>query len=174
MAVTFTLTACPMGRSMGEVLQDIRSSFPELETETVYVELDAKRTNDFRVKNNPTLLFLSTSGKELYRLEGFHETEEVKVIIRDIPAQDASRVTCEENTPSAEHKIIYLIRNNEPVPVQIEYQNLTTVKAPRITAVQLLLQTRLPGYENPLSESSSNTACSFFRGNWRNIYSDGV
>ncbi|GED34102.1 hypothetical protein P9G84_31745 [Brevibacillus centrosporus] len=60
--ILLTLTACPMGRSMGEVLQEIRSSFPELETETVYVELDAKRTNDFRVKNNPTLLFLSISG----------------------------------------------------------------------------------------------------------------
>jgi hypothetical protein len=76
------------------------------------------------------------------------------VIIQDISVQDASRVACEESNPSAEHYTIYLIRNNEPVPVQIEYQNLTSVKAPGITAIQLLLQTMRLGYENPFPQDS--------------------
>lgn len=80
----FTLSACPMGRSMSDVLEEVQQTFPQIQFETVYVEIMADRANHYRIKKNPTTLFLDGQGNELYRMEAFAETDEIIAIIRKL------------------------------------------------------------------------------------------
>lgn len=148
--IFFTLRACPIGRSMGTVLKEVAALFPELKFETVYVEIQVEEANHYRVKINPTVLFADENGKELYRLEGFHETNIVKEVIERIN-QGEIRVTQElvENTETEEKYIIYLLKDRKLSQVKVVYNNLTSIKAPRITAITLLLQASKEGYSNP-------------------------
>jgi hypothetical protein len=148
--VFFTLRACPIGRSMGTVLKEVADLFPELKFETVYVEVQVEEANQYRVKTNPTVLFVDESGKELHRLEGFHETNIVKEVMEKIN-QGEIEVTQElsENTKIEEKYVIYLLKNGEFSQVEVVYNNLTSIKAPRITAITLLLQASIDGYSNP-------------------------
>ncbi|MBP1930881.1 thioredoxin family protein [Ammoniphilus resinae] len=146
----FTLSACPMGRSIGTVLTEIGDQYPEFEIERVYVEIQTDMANRYKVKTNPTTVFLNPMGEELYRFEGFKETEEILQIIEGIESvQWVGSPILDENRESIEEYTVYLWKENATVPVQILYRNLTSIKAPRITAIRCLLQYQKEGYENP-------------------------
>lgn len=153
----FTVTACPTGRSMGMVMQESAGVLEQLEFQTIYVDAEPDKANQYGVSVNPSTLFLGQEGLELYRLEGFHET---RVIVRtavqimegslsgQLPAPSAP-----ENT--AEAYEVYLYQENELVPVLTEYMNPTPVKSPRLTAIRQLLRTRVLDCENPFPRSAS-------------------
>jgi hypothetical protein len=148
--IFFTLRACPIGRSMGTVLKEVAALFPELKFETVYVEVQVEEANHYRVKTNPTTLFVDENDTELYRLEGFHETNIVKDVIENID-QGEIRGTQEqvENTETDEKYVIYLLKDGKFSQVEAVYNNRTSIKAPRITAITLLLQASKEGFSNP-------------------------
>lgn len=154
--ILFTLTACPTGRSMGQVLTEIKKIYPELGTKTYYVEIHVKETNLFRIKQNPTILFLSKAGEELHRLEGFHETQEIQKQLDLLhQGQLVDQTQFSENVEVIEKYTVHLFKQNNMVPVEVEYRNQTAVKAPRITAIKLQLETRVEGLENPFSPDST-------------------
>lgn len=148
--VLFTLSACPVGRSMGTVLREVTALFPELNFETVYVEIQVEEANRYRIKTNPTTLFVDENGIELYRLEGFHETNILKDTLEAIN-QKQMELAPEllENKTTVEKYWLYLLKDGKFSPVEAAYTNLTSVKAPRITAITLLVQASKEGYTNP-------------------------
>jgi hypothetical protein len=135
---------------MGTVLKEVAALFPKLKFETVYVEVQVEEANHYRVKTNPTVLFTDENDKEIYRLEGFHETNIVKEVIEKIN-QGEIKVTQElvENNEIDEKYIIYLLRDGKFSKVEVIYNNRTSIKAPRITAITLLTQASKAGYSNP-------------------------
>jgi|SRR5680860_67744 len=148
--VLFTLSACPVGRSMGTVLREVTALFPELNFETVYVEIQVEEANHHRIKTNSTTLFVDENGIELYRLEGFHETNIVKDTLEKIKQKKielAPELT--ENKETAEKYFLYLLKDGKVSPVEVAYINRTSIKAPRITAITLLVQASKEGYSNP-------------------------
>ena len=148
--ILFTLSACPMGRSMGTVLREVAALFPDLKIETVYVEIQVDEANQCRIKTNPTTLFVDEKGRELYRLEGFHETNLVIDTLDKIDQKKMDSTTeWVENKETAEKYILYLLKNGKFSPVEVDYSNRTSIKAPRITAVTLLIQASIDGYSNP-------------------------
>lgn len=152
----FTLTACPTGRSMGQVLAELKKLHPELVTETYYTEIHIEETNHYRIKQNPTLLFLSKDGMELSRLEGFHETEAIDkqlTLLEQAQVELGSKQP--ENMATLEKYTIYLFKQDRLVPLEVEHRNPTGVKAPRITAIQLQLETSKPGLVNPFPVGTS-------------------
>lgn len=152
----FTLSACPMGRSMSDVLEEVQQTFPQIQFETVYVEIMADRANHYRIKKNPTTLFLDGQGNELYRMEAFAETDEIIAIIRKLNnGLLTSNRKYAENEATMESYTIYLFKNGELSPVDIEYKNRTGIPAPRITALNLLLHSHLDRFENPFPPSST-------------------
>lgn len=158
----FTLSACPLGRSMSSVLQEVKDRQEGIELQTVYVDVDTETTNQFRVKANPTTVFTDRGRQELYRFEGFKETEETILLIEQINAGALRNdMAPSENRTSIEPYTIYLYRGDQPVAVETEYVNKTSVKAPRITAIQQLLRTRVEGFENPFPPSSSLESVKF-------------
>lgn len=158
----FTLSACPMGRSMNTVIRELVTRRKELVHEVVYVDVDHETTNRYRIKTNPTTLFLDGGGAELYRLEGFRETEEVWNLLRRIEEGALrSEPPREENRETAETYTIYLYQNGRAVPVETTVINKTSVKAPRITAIRQLLRTRPEGYDNSFPPDASLERVSF-------------
>lgn len=154
----FTLAACPIGRSMGTVLQEIAALHPEIEQKRAYVEIETEDTNRYRVKTNPTTLFLSEDGQELYRLEGFKETSEIQDILEKLDRHELTTPPeHEENREVIEKYTVYLYKDkgHELVPLEVEYLNRTSVKAPRITATRLLVQAEAPGYKNPFPSGTT-------------------
>ena len=148
--ILFTLSACPMGRSMGTVLREVAALLPELKFETVFVEIQTEEANHYRIKTNPTTLFVDENGLELYRLEGFHETNIVTDTIEKIN-QNKIELTPElaENKETVEKYVLYLLKDGKFSPVEVSYNNRTSIKAPRITAITLLVQASIEGYSNP-------------------------
>ncbi|MCY9657167.1 thioredoxin family protein [Paenibacillus chondroitinus] len=152
----FTLSACPMGRSMGSVLREVERIFDKIELETIFVDVQTELTNQYRVKANPTTMFLDQEGKELYRIEGFQETEQVIDLIERLERQDMdSAEQYEENQATLEQYTVYLYQNDSLVAVEIPYENKTSVRAPRITAIKVQLQAQEAGYQNPFPRSAS-------------------
>ncbi|MHB1405263.1 MAG: TlpA family protein disulfide reductase [Desulfitobacteriaceae bacterium] len=135
---------------MGTVLREVAALFPELNFETVYVEIQVEEANHYRIKTNPTTLFVDENGIELYRLDGFHETNIVKDTIEKI-IQKKIELAPElaENTETVEKYFLYLLKDGEFSPVEAAYTNRTSIKAPRITAITLLIQAAKAGYDNP-------------------------
>ena len=157
----FTLSACPLGRSIQTVLGEVLSVKKELSYEAVYVDADPETTNRYRIKSNPTTLFLSDGGLELYRFEGFKETAEVLAIIGQIEEGIlASPENREENQQTEEVYTVYLYEGEQIVPIAVSYINLTSVKARRKTAIQQLLRVRRDGLENPFPAQTSLEAVS--------------
>lgn len=151
----FTFSACPRGRSMGKVLAETAERHPEIAWEAVAVDVMPDVTNRYRVKQNPTTLFLDRAGRELYRLEGFAETEEVIATIRKINAGVLrSGADYEPNRESVERYTVYLFQQGKPVPVEMRHVNPTSVRAPRITAIKVLLGARPEGFVNPFPPSA--------------------
>jgi hypothetical protein len=141
---------------MGTVLKEVAAIFPELKFETVYVEVQVEEANHYRVKTNPTTLFVDESDKELYRLEGFHETNIVKEVIEKINQGEIKGTQdLVENTETDEKYIIYLLKNGKFSQVEVVYNNRTSIKAPRITAETLLLQESKEGYSNPFPQGTT-------------------
>lgn len=152
----FAASACPMGRTMGTVLREVGERFPELSIVTYYIDIQIDLTNHYRIKHNPTTLFVDGDKKELYRIEGFMETEEIIPITEKIQANKLSiDVQKEENRESTETYVIYLYKEESLVPVEVKYNNLTSVKTPRITLIHQLLGTRIEELENPFPASAS-------------------
>lgn len=148
--ILFTLSACPMGRSMGTVLREVAELFPYLKVETVYVEIQVDEANQYRIKTNPTALFVDENGRELYRLEGFHETNIVKDTLDKINQEKMDLASeLSENKETVEKYVLYLLKNGKFSPVEVNYNNRTSIKAPRITAITLLVQASIEGYSNP-------------------------
>ncbi len=51
---------------MGSVLREVAALFPELNFETVYVEIhQVEEANYYRIKTNLTTLFVAENGREL-------------------------------------------------------------------------------------------------------------
>lgn len=137
---------------LGEVL----SVKQDTSYEVVYVDADHETTNHYRIKANPTTLFLALDGQELYRFEGFKETTEVMDLLEQMEEGTLrSEENREENRESKEVYTIYLFDAEQIVPVEVESINLTSIKAPRITAIQQLLRERRDGLENPFPEHTS-------------------
>ena len=145
----FTVSACPVGRNMGTVLQEVAARHPELRVETVYVDAEPEKTNRYRVKKNPSLLLLQEGGVESMRLEGFHDTEAVERALRQIQNGEVPMQSYEENRASVETYRVFLWQGDDLVPVDVTYRNPTGVPTPRITAIQLLLQATAADAENP-------------------------
>ena len=147
--ILFTLAACPTGRNMGTILREVGEKYPSIKLKTVYVEIDIEMTNHYRIKTNPTLLFLNREDKELFRLEGFHETEEINDIIREINQNKRSSTqTREPNKGTTENYTIFLLKSGKPTAVKVQHYNETSIKAPRITIINILLNADINGYEN--------------------------
>jgi hypothetical protein len=160
--ILFTLSACPLGRSMNTVIRECLTYMKDLSYETVHVDVDHKTTNHYRVKMNPTTLFLDANDRELYRIEGFMETQEVLNLFRQVDEGTLrSEVPREENRALNETYTLYLYRNGQVVPVEVKSVNRTSVKAPRITAIKRLLSTRPEGFENPFPADASLERVSF-------------
>lgn len=160
--ILFTLSACPMGRSMGTVLKEVSELYPTITMETVFVDQDIERTNTFRVKTNPTTLFLSKEEEVIARFEGFHETAILNKKIESIEqGEPGEKDTLEENHEVVEVYTIYLYKREKAMPVEIEYVNQTSVKAPRITAIKVLLDTQRNGFINPFPSDAELTLVQF-------------
>ncbi|WP_102344945.1 thioredoxin family protein [Bacillus sp. Marseille-P3661] len=158
----FTLTACPTGRNMGTVLREIAQTHPSIELQTIYIEIDVQTTNRYKIKTNPTVLFLNVNEKELYRLEGFRETAEINHIINELSENRlVSSDEIEGNRATIENYTIYLFRNGVPTSVDIQYKNETSIKAPRITVLNILLSTSIEGYQNPFPVKSKLESIGF-------------
>ncbi len=158
----FTLSACPLGRTMHTVITEILNQVDGIEFEIVFVDIDTDQTNKYRVKSNPTTLFLDGKGHELYRIVGFKETNEVNAIIEDIEAGSLkSYEVYDENTESQENYTLYLFKEGELISYPITYVNQTSVKAPRITVIKQLMETRPKGYGNPFPLSASLDSIEF-------------
>ncbi|MCZ8513699.1 thioredoxin family protein [Paenibacillus filicis] len=167
--ILFTLSACPTGRSMGTVLSEVKRTFDAIEFETVYVDVQTDITNHYRVKKNPTSLFLDYQGNELYRIEEFQETEYIIDLIERLNQQTvALKRPNEDNQASVEAYTVYLFQNELLVPLEVKYLNKTSVRAPRITAINMLLKTRNDGYENPFPVSATLELVNF-KGNFGEI-----
>ncbi len=146
----FTVSACPLGRSMRTVLVELKEHFPDIMYQTYYVDVDIEQTNQYRIKKNPTTLLVGEDDQELYRLEGFKETEEILNIIDEICNQvRIPIVPLEENKETNEKYMIYLLDKDSFVPVEMNYTNMTSVKTPRITLINLLIKANMEGLENP-------------------------
>lgn len=159
----FTVTACPTGRSIGTVLREVCSRLTELSCEIIYVELHPDLANRCRISTNPTTVLLDEREEELFRLQGFTDTDELIAAIRDanegrLQEDHDCEVPC---GGAAETYILYLYRGDSLVPYETEYSNPTAVKAPRITAIRLLLQVRAEGLRNPFPSSSVLTEVNF-------------
>lgn len=128
----FTLSACPVGRSMGTVLNETRIHFPQVDIKTIYVEMEPDITNQYKIKKNVTTLFLDGQHQELYRLEGFVETAEMIKTIENINnGTILSSETYEQNKGSMEFYTVYLYNDEEEiVPINMPYYNQTSVQAP--------------------------------------------
>ncbi|WP_027414984.1 thioredoxin family protein [Aneurinibacillus terranovensis] len=166
----FTLSACPTGRSMGTVLKEAKTYLPDLAFETIYTDIEPEITNYYRIKTNPTTLFINLQGHELYRFDGFKETAEVVQTTQRIEQNELQTDTLyEKNQASQEKYTLYLLQGDVLSPVYIEFTNPTSVKAPRITAITLLLKTQKEGYENvfPLNTVLDSLT---FEGNTANVY----
>ncbi|MFD2170039.1 GerMN domain-containing protein [Tumebacillus lipolyticus] len=152
----FTVTACPTGRNIGTVLREVVANHPEVALVTKYVEIDVEETNRYRIKQNPTVLFLDGNGQEICRLTGMQETEQVEAALQLVNSGNGNvqREQYEENQAKVESYTIYLYQHQELLPVQIEYDNQTGIGAPRITAVQLMLKAQRSGYENPFPQGT--------------------
>lgn len=151
----FTVSACPLGRTMGTVLRELEQSCTSIEFETFYVDVQSEIANNYRVKTNPTTMFVDQEGNELYRIETFKETDDVMDLINRLNKQEQNYIqSYEENQMTNETYLIYLLQNESAVPIKRSYLNQTSIKAPRITAINLLLNARLEGYENPFPEST--------------------
>ncbi|MMZ43464.1 hypothetical protein D1872_50140 [compost metagenome] len=150
----FNLSACPVGRSMGTILNEIKSHRSDLSFRTVYLDVETDLTNLYRVKKNPTTLFLDEQEKELGRIVGFKETDAVLLYINQLnDITSSASFPLEENQPSKETYTLFLLQGENLKPVLWEYDNLTSVRAPRITAIQLLLRSKKEGYINPFPPS---------------------
>jgi len=145
-----------MGRSMGTVLKEVAALFPELKFETVYVEIQVKEANQYRIKTNPTTVFVGKNERELYRIEGFHETNIIKDVMEKVN-QNKVKVAqeLEENAETEEKYTIYLLKDRRFTPVELIYNNKTSIKAPRITVITLLLQAFKEGYNNPFPSGTT-------------------
>lgn len=150
----FTLSACPLGRSMGTVLREVIKIFKKIELETVFTDVQTEMTNFYRVKKNPTTIFIDDSGNEKYRVQEFLETEHVINLLEQINQGESERREIEENRESEERYTIYLFQNEETVPIEVIYTNPTSVRAPRIIAIKLLLAAQYDGFMNPFPASA--------------------
>ncbi|KLU65913.1 hypothetical protein DEAC_c19520 [Desulfosporosinus acididurans] len=154
--ILFTLNACPMGRSMGTVLHEVAALFPVIKVERVYVEIQVDEANQYRIKTNPTILFVDENGRELYRLEGFHETDIVIDTLEKINEQEIDLMPeLAGNEETVEKYVLYLPKNGEFSPTEVNYKNRTSIKAPRITAVTLLIKASIEGFSNPFPQGTT-------------------
>ncbi|MEX2460643.1 MAG: thioredoxin family protein [Paenibacillaceae bacterium] len=141
---------------MNTVIDEILTCKNDLAYQIVYVDVDHETTNRYRVKTNPTTLFLDNNDRELYRIEGFMETTEVWSLFTQIEEGSLrSEEPWEENRGTIETYTFYLYHNGHVVPVKEEVKNLTSVAAPRITAIQQLLSSRPDGFDNPFPRGTS-------------------
>jgi hypothetical protein len=148
--ILFTLSACPIGRSMNTVINELLASQKNLAYEKVYLDINHEKTNRYRVMMNPTTIFLDGNDDEVYRVEGFKEIYEVYRLIRKVEAGLLrTEVPQGENREIAETYTIYLFHNGNAVPIETSVINKTSVKAPRINSIRQLLRSRPEGFENP-------------------------
>jgi len=160
----FTLSACPMGRSMGMVMDEVQGRYEALHIDTVYVELMAQEANDYKIKKNPTTLFLNYNGEELYRIEGFAETE---VIIHHLEQLNEGVFMPSEklgkNELTIETYTVYMLDEAGLIAVEQSYNNETSIKAPRIHAILTLLKAKQEGsrFVNPFPAGSELVSVQF-------------
>lgn len=159
----FTLTACPMGKSMGMVMNEVQAKHPSLPIDTIYVEISTDEANAFRIKKNPTTLFLNDGDVELDRIEGFAETEIILNRIEQLNEgiiMNAERLA--ENVETTEHYTVYMLNDKEELtPVQQAFLNKTSIAAPRIHAILSLLAAKDEKHTNVFPTEAKLTSVSF-------------
>ncbi|WP_134704396.1 hypothetical protein [Ammoniphilus sp. YIM 78166] len=134
---------------------ELKEHCPDIMFQTFYVDVDIAQTNHYRIKKNPTTLLVGEDDQELFRLEGFKETEEILNIIDGIGNQVRNPIVpLEENKETNEKYMIYLLDKDSLAPVQTNYKNMTSVKTPRITLINLLLKANVEGLENPFPSNT--------------------
>lgn len=154
--ILFTVSACPTGRSMGTVLREVKENVSSIQLETVFVDIQTDITNQYRIKTNPTTLFLDSEDKELYRVEGFRETGPILELLEQLNEEEAKGSNeYEANVETVETYTVYLYNQTALEAVEAQYANKTSIRTPRITAVQVLLKAHKEGLENPFPVSSS-------------------
>ncbi|MFD2117380.1 hypothetical protein ACFSTH_10020 [Paenibacillus yanchengensis] len=146
----FTLSACPMGRSMGMVMDEVQARYTSLHIDIIYVEIEAELANEYRIKTNPTTLFINDHNEELFRMEGFVETE---VIVDYIEQLNEGIFMLDEKLPPNESVqetyTVYLSDGTKLVAASHTYYNQTAIAAPRIHAILSLLSATADGLYNP-------------------------
>ncbi|MCM3715884.1 thioredoxin family protein [Alkalihalobacillus oceani] len=150
----FTMSACPLGRTMRHVLEEVTTLLPELTFSIVFIDLEPELTNEARISNNPTTLFRDKNGKEVNRVEGFMETDEVIQLIKT-KKNYTTLPSGAKREKSVESYTIYLLNGDALEAVDIDFTNPTPVKTPRITAINLLLEADLQPLINPFPDSAT-------------------
>lgn len=152
----FSVTACPMGRSMQTVVQEVGRQLNGIEHEVVYADVQHDPTNQYRITQNPTVVFLDEREKECYRVVGFIETQELIDLIRRVETGEVIQLESVPNALASQEKYtVYLYDGAVPIPVETVYNNKTAVVTPRITAIRLLLETTAEGFINPFPPNSA-------------------
>ncbi|WP_258297335.1 hypothetical protein [Paenibacillus peoriae] len=147
---------------MGTVLKEVIGTKGDIKSETIYVHVQIELTNKYRIKTNPTIMFLNGSDVEIYRVEGFHETNEILGLINDLDEKHITLKTIyDENSETREDYIINLYQDESVSPIEVIYVNKTGVFAPRITVINLLIQAQKEGYINPFPSFSVLEAVQF-------------
>ncbi|GAE33162.1 thioredoxin family protein [Halalkalibacter akibai] len=151
----FTMSACPLGRTMRHVLEEVTTLLPELTFSIVFIDQEPELTNEARIKNNPTTLIRDKNGKEFHRIEGFKETDEVIQLIKT-KKNYTTLPSGAKREKSVESYTIYLLNGDALEAVDIDFTNPTSVKTPRITAINLLLEADFqPPLINPFPDSAT-------------------
>lgn len=165
--ILFTMSACPMGRTMKHVLEEVTKRDSSLEFLIVYIDIEPETTNKYSIQSNPTTLFLAEDDKETGRIIGFKEVDEVLQVI-----DGAVETVVEWNYHQLEHTkekqvenyTIYLYKGDRLESVDVDYQNPTSVKTPRITALNLLLKRNVAGYTTPFLPNTELNLVEFSEG----------
>lgn len=151
----FTVTACPIGRSMQDIVKEVTSQLSSIKYKLVYADVHHEITNQYGITLNPTIVFLDERGCECYRVEGFKETQEIIDLIHRVEWEG---LTGSKNIPNTLAKVekytVYLYKGNELVPVESTYVNHTAVVTPRITATRLLLKAKKDGLSNSFPQNT--------------------
>ncbi|KHF41184.1 thioredoxin family protein [Halalkalibacter okhensis] len=156
----FTMSACPLGRTMRHVLEEVTTLLPEQTFSIVFIDQEPELTNEARISNNPTTLFRDKNRKEVNRVEGFMETDEVIQLIKTKKTY-TTLPSGAKREKSVETYTIYLLNGDALEAVDIDFTNPTSVKTPRITAINLLLEADLQPLINPFPDSTTLELVSF-------------
>ncbi len=164
----FTFGPCPLGRNMAKVLQEVKELMTDWQYSVHHLDDTPELARRFHVQENPTVIYFR-NGVEVYRFTGFKETEDVIALGQKIASGELSTGETAHFKPSdtwqptMEKYVLHFLRGDDIFPQEVTYENVTGVKTPRITAVQLQCRIRPQGMVNPIREGTRLLAIDFDR-----------